>query len=352
MNLLFLGASRTNPACRFRMLQFIPYLERLGHSVRYDTPHPELAWRSPLTHPRALYWGYTYAIWWMRERRLARMLSGAGAFDAVLVNRDLLPNLRDASMERHLAGANPRLVFDFDDAIYLNSPPEKIAEICRLAAWVTPGNETLAGFAREHNRNVTIIPTVVDTDRVRPSQQRAEGPIRVGWTGSDESYAHTVLEPFRSAMLPVLRTWGAELVVVKESPPSPEDWPGLCVRFVHWSPETEVSALREMDIGIMPLTESPFQRGKCGAKLVQYMAAGLPTLASPVGANRDIVLDGVTGFLPATPCEWGASFELLAGDPDLRARLGGAGRMRCEKEYSVAAVLPRLLDIFGKVNPA
>jgi len=128
--------------------------------------------------------------------------------------------------------------------------------------------------------------------------------------------------------------------------------PGLRWSFVPWRAEDEPHLSKQFDIGIMPLRDDAFQRGKCGLKLLQYMAAGLPTVASPVGVNESIVRHGTTGVHAKTEADWHDALSTLIRDHDLRATMGRAGRQRCEEEYSIRRWLPVLLDILGKVHVA
>jgi glycosyltransferase involved in cell wall biosynthesis len=171
--------------------------------------------------------------------------------------------------------------------------------------------------------------------------------VRIGWSGSDQSIG-TTLKP-RLAMLAVLqRRRPFELVIITNTRPA-IDVPGLRWSFVPWRAAEEAKLGEKFDIGIMPLQDDEFQKGKCGLKLLQYMAAGLATIASPVGVNDTIIEHGLTGFKARTDADWCAAIELLLREPSLRAEMGRAGRERCVAHYSVHHWLPVLLDIFEQV---
>ena len=140
-----------------------------------------------------------------------------------------------------------------------------------------------------------------------------------------------------------------ELLVVANAPPS-ATWEGVNMRFSPWSPETEVQHLQDMDMGLMPLPDKPFERGKCGFKAISYMACGTPAVVSPVGANTDIVVHGETGFHCRTDTDWMQCLRLLCRDEKLRRRLGESARARVEKHYSIDFLLPRMLQVFGQVS--
>jgi glycosyltransferase involved in cell wall biosynthesis len=335
---------RGGPASRFRVEQFLPLLERAGWTVSLRTQHPARPWDSPYRGlARALHRRVR-----MRARRLRRLhdIGAASAYDVVLLNRDLLGGR--AEYEDELFRRNPRVLFDFDDAIHLGRNEAHVAGICARAAWVTAGNEGLAEFARRHTDRVTVLPTVVDTDAcvVRREHDREGRRVRVGWVGSDRSIRETLL-PHLEMLARLRDELGFELVVV--SKPKPElprtlgPW-----QFVEWSPETEARIAELFDVGVMPLVDEPFQRGKCGCKLLQYMAAGLPAVASPVGVNERILADG-RGLLAASAGDWRDTLAALVADAGLRGALGEAGRTFVERDYSLRGWFPVLEEILARV---
>jgi glycosyltransferase involved in cell wall biosynthesis len=243
------------------------------------------------------------------------------------------------------------MVFDFDDAIYLPAHaeanpaarflkrPGKAAELCRLARHVVVGNETLAGFARQHASAVTVIPSTIDTDayavRAHPPNAR---PV-VGWTGSGTTLPYLRLLPgalvrLRERVDYELHVIGGELEI-----------PGVDVKCRPWRAETEVEDLCQLDVGLMPLPDDEWTRGKCGMKALQYMGLAITPVVSPVGANLTIVEDGVSGFHARTEEEWVERIERLLRDPTLRARMGAAGRRAVEAHYSARVQAPRMARV-------
>ena len=334
---------RGGPASRFRVEQLVPLLERAGWSVSLRTQDPARPWDSP--YRGALRWLHRRVRMRLRHVRRMRDVRAASAYDVVLLNRDLLggrPEYEDELFRR-----NPRVVFDFDDAIYLGRNEAHVAGICARAAWVTAGNETLADFARRHTDRVTVLPTVVDTDAslVRHTHERA-GPVRVGWLGSDRSIRETLL-PYLPMLARLRDALGFELVIVTK--PRPELPPELGAwRWVEWNPESETRIAELIDVGIMPLVDEPFQRGKCGLKLLQYMAAGLPAVASPVGINVQLLGDG-RGLCAASDDQWRDALAALVRDPGLRATLGATGRAFVEERYALRTWFPVLEEILARV---
>ncbi len=340
--------STFDPASRFRIAQFVPHLARAGWQVtlRPNRPNRERRPRWPvpvLRRPR----GWVRSA--VRRASRARDVRDAQRFDAVFVNRDLLG--LDLRCERALLARNPRVVFDFDDAIFLGDKAAHAEWMCRHAAWVTAGNDYLADFARRFTDRVTVLPTVVDVDRYAlPVHDPPRARVRVGWCGSPLSIQETLV-PHLPMLARLQAALDFELVVMTRPRPRLPDC-GLTWRYVRWSPGKETRLAAHLDVGVMPLVDDEFQRGKCGLKLLQYMAAGVPAVASPVGVNTRIVRHGERGFLATTEREWHAALAPLVADAALRRAIGMAGRRHCEREYSLARWLPTLVDVLDRVATA
>jgi len=292
------------------------------------------------TKARAVITGY--------GRRL-RLLGETRRFDVAFVYREAAP-LGPAWYEGILARRIP-MVFDFDDAIqYADASPAnrmagrlkprgRAARVCRLSKHVTVGNETLAAFARCHAGAVTVIPSTIDTDlyTVQPHPVNVR-PV-VGWTGSETTvrYLQALLPPLRRLRQSVdfeLRVIGGRLDL--------SEGEGRCLP---WRPETEVEDLRPLDVGLMPLDDDEWSRGKCGMKALQYMALRIPPVVSPVGVNASMVQDGVSGFHARSEEDWIDRVALLLRNPGLRERLGHAARRTVEVHYSARVQAPRLAGV-------
>jgi glycosyltransferase involved in cell wall biosynthesis len=251
-----------------------------------------------------------------------------------------------------------KIIYDFDDAIWIsNTTPAnrwfgwakanwKVKWICRWAHVVVGGNEYLCQFARHYAKSVVCIPTVVDTQAGHGSvkQHYDRKPI-VGWTGS-----HSTLK-YLDTILPVLQKLQQELefefcVIADKDPELPlRDY-----RFIPWQAASENQDLLQLDIGVMPLIPDSWSEGKCGFKLIQYYAAGLPALASPVGVNSTLVDAGVNGYLCQSPEEWEAGLRELIRNPDLRAVMGRKGREKVEASFSLNAQRYYFLQLFQEVS--
>jgi glycosyltransferase involved in cell wall biosynthesis len=340
--LLVVTHSDFDPSSRFRLMQFFPYLAAAGWQVDHRPIRPSLYRKRRFGHSVLRRWEMR-SIAALRRASLFGDFIRAGEYDAVIVGREL-PHLVS-----FLARRNPRLIFDFDDAIHLGSSRAAIMQLIHCAKAVVVGNELLAEAAARWTGRLHVIPTVVDPDRyaMQMASDGAAGALRVGWLGSDYSIRETLF-PFLSMLAELQDKLGFELVIVSRPRPILPDIP-LRWRFVEWSPEVERGIAGIFDVGIMPLVDTPVQRAKCGTKLLQYMAAGLPVIASPVGVNCRIVDPGVNGFLAASRDDWHRALASLAADRDLRQRFGSAGRARVEADYSIGRWLPSWLALLDSV---
>lgn len=190
------------------------------------------------------------------------------------------------------------------------------------------------------SRRVEIVPTVVDVSKYELATGTEGTKVRVGWIGTPITAKY--LDIIRD--IPISREDDDDLQFVFIGSGDVE-WGLRNVEVLPWSASTEASDLRSLSVGIMPLVDSPFERGKCGLKLLQYMAAGLPVIASPVGVNQHIVEHGVNGFLAETSEEWELAIHLLSTNEQMRLDFGKAGRMKVERHYSLERTVPRLRDI-------
>jgi glycosyltransferase involved in cell wall biosynthesis len=347
MKILFLPGSFTSPAARFRIWQFAEPLRDLGHEVKVQVVCPDRGYAVP-NFPGFLHLPAMAMVAALRLLSATRILCQAKRFDVVVMNRDLIPEVRITAIEPLLARINPRLVFDLDDAIYLGARDRKLRRILPYFRAVVAGNEELAHYLRQHNSNVQVIPTVVDGRHYTPTPSRCSGPIRIGWSGS-AGPLHAHLPLVREVIVELARHYGFEFVVISNQRPRFDDWHGVQTRFIEWNQETEVEDLWQFDIGLMPLPNGPFERGKCPTKLVQYMGIGIPTVASAVGMNPQVIEHGRTGYCCSTAGEWVNSLARLIQDPAARRRMGTAGRLRFEKTYSLQAALSAWLDVMEQV---
>ncbi len=274
--------------------------------------------------------------------------------DLVLVEQQLFPYL-PTWMERLLWPKLAPTVLEFDDAIYLTSGHRtKLQALCAQADLVIVGNRFLADFARPHAQQLAVIPTTVDLSRysgardIQRERRRTAGKtLRVAWIGL--RYNFPFLEMLAAPMARLAQEgWDLELRIISSAAPVGGPAWGA-VRLVHrpWSEETEADELGACDVGVMPLPDSEWARGKCGLKVLQCLAAGVPVVCSPVGVNGDIVSPGQNGFLAADEDGWYEALRALAENPELRQRLGEAGLNTVRLTYDLPKGAEKLMEAYG-----
>jgi glycosyltransferase involved in cell wall biosynthesis len=343
--ILFLAAHRPgrSPGQRFRFEQYLPYLESLGHQCHVSyllTAEDDQVFYKPGHYLKK------FRIF-LKARAIRRKdIRAAADYDIVFIYREAIMT-GSTRFERQLAKRCKRLILDFDDAIWLQDVsegnrklawlkrPSKTAEIIKLCSLVITGNQYLADYARQYNNNVTVIPTTLETGTFRRTEAPpANGTVCIGWTGSITTLRH--LELAVPVMKRLYAIYGNAIAfrVIADREWSMGELP---VEFVRWSGERETRDLSPIHIGIMPLPDDQWAKGKCGFKGLQYMAMEIPAVMSPVGVNTGIIEDGVNGFLAASEQEWFDKLNLLIQDAALRERLGRAGRTTVETRYSFEA---------------
>lgn len=288
-------------------------------------------------------------------RRINELRKAAGSCDVIYLFRELAP-IGPPVLERALAGLGLPIVYDFDDAIFVPSVseankafqwlkfPRKTETICRLSRHVIVGNAYLKQYADQYCRDVTILPTTIDTVSYQPKASNAiEGVPVIGWSGSVTTAAY--LEAAAPMLQALRRRTPFRLAVIGKSGVS---IPGIEVFSKPWSAAAEISDIRSFDIGLMPLPDDAWAKGKCGLKTLQYMALGVPSVSSPVGVNSEIIVDGTNGFLAANEAEWVGKLERLLQDEPLRRKFSVEGRRSVEERFSAGIQAPRFLDILMK----
>lgn len=344
----FTRYDRQAASTRQRLLQYVPALRDAGIELDYrpllnNDYVASLAQDSPYPRSRL---AEAYL------KRLREVLFGPLG-DVVWVYVELFPGLPSV-FERLLIRRGSPIVYDFDDAFFHNYDDHsravprtllggKLKPLIAAACACTCGNEYLRAYAARYSRNAVIVPTVVDTDKYRPgpAHHHLARPV-IGWIGSPSTWSY--VRPLCPLLAEICRDHHAVFRVVGAGKAAERDlFPGM--ELIDWSEESEVAELQRMDIGIMPIPDQPWARGKSGYKLIQYMACGLPMIGSPVGVNCEIVRDGENGFLAGNMNDWREALERLMSDPALRSRLGRRGRDRAVAEYSLEVYAPRLVEI-------
>jgi len=343
--LLLSRYGRLGASSRVRSLQYLPFLESKGWQVDVNPLFSD-------NYLQSLYSGQSRGLqvlvgYWQR----LKVLLYARRYDLIWIEKEAFPFM-PALAEWLLAKAGVPYVVDYDDALFHRYDKHrrwlirlilgrKIDSVMRHAALVIAGNEYLAERARTVGAQcVDIVPTVVDLTRYKVVHSDSNHPLVVGWIGSP-STSH-----YLPIIAPIFETLSKEFDVrFVAVGASEESVGGLPMEAKPWTEETEVQSIQGFDIGIMPLVDDPWERGKCGYKLIQYMACGLPVVASPVGVNWQIVEHGTNGFLAQDLHEWEQALRCLLNDQNLRQRMGAKGRESVEAWYSLQVQAPRLKEL-------
>ena len=339
MHLIALTSGPDTPSTRFRVAAYSDVVRAAGHTI--ELRH---AWPPLYTHSRWLGWRLS-----VRTRRLKRRwdLRGLQRADAVLIERQLF-DADQTDIEREVRRRAARLVYDVDDAIH-RQRPAKFATLWGHADCVIAGNDWLAEAVREHCGDVVTIPTSVDTKRFRPVERTAKRPgerLRIGWTGTSSNL------PQLAAIGGAIESLGSQVELEVISDANPDAWAALRdwavpVTTTRWTRAEELAALSRFDIGVMPLADTEWNRGKCGFKLIQYLATGLPAIASPLPVNAAIA-GGGAALLADSADEWTDALRRLVGDAALRAELSDRGPRRVAESYSIASQSGRwMAAVFG-----
>lgn len=341
------------PSQRFRFEQYFEALTAAGHQYRVASFISDATWAilykpgHQLQKIAGILGGFL--------RRIALLFS-VPQYDYVFIHREASP-IGPPVFEWLIAKVlGKKIVYDFDDAIWIPNTSEankivagvkwhhKVGSICRWAYKVSCGNAYLRDYAQQFNPNAIINPTTIDTEHLhnRVRNQQALGKLVIGWTGT-----HSTLK-YIEQVVPVLarleQEFDFEFRVISNQPPA---LPLRSLVYVPWRKETEIADLLTFHVGLMPLEDDPWAKGKCAFKALQYMALGEPALVSPVGMNTEVVQEGVNGNICATPAEWEAALRQLLVNPPLRAQMGEAARRTIEERYSVVANRRNFLGLFS-----
>lgn len=325
MRILFLVRDKNHPAPRYRVAQYLDYLNAQG--IQTDV----------MTVPKSVW------EWWPLSRQ-------ANNWDVIFIQKKRVRPFWLKQLRRR-----SRLIYDFDDAVMFNSSrhespdaPVRMAQFINTVKnvdAVIAGNSYLKSLAEPHNTRIWVVPTPIETKRYPPKGEIESATVTLGWIGGGKSLVFLkklsevfdrVYDRHNSTALKIVCNdffECARMPVIKKQ----------------WSEPEEVQDILSFDIGLAPLPDDPWSRGKCATKLLQCMAAGVPSVASPVGVHNEIIQEGVNGFLAGTDQEWFDKICQLVEDAQLRRRAGLAGRKTVEEAYSVNANAPKLLEIIKGV---
>ncbi len=354
---LFIASHRPDrsPSQRFRYEQYMEYLKENGFEYDYSwliSEKDDLIFYSP-GNIFSKFFIFLKSVWKRSKDVLRR-----NRYDIIFIQREAFMT-GSVFFEKMLARSKAKLIFDYDDAIWKHDVsdanrklgwlknPAKTSRIIALADLVIAGNQYLADYASQWCRNVVVIPTTLDTDLFKPCiKQNNSSAICIGWSGSSTTTKY--LKEARNVLLALKHKFGDQVYfkVIGDAEFIDED---LGIQGLAWKRAREIDELCEIDIGLMPLPDDEWTRGKCGFKALLYMSLGIPSVISPVGVNSEIIRDGENGFLAGTENEWINKISKLILDKELRLSLGMAGRDTVVNRYSVTSQKDVYLRAFKEI---
>ena len=344
-----------SPSQRFRFEQYLSALEKSGVGYSTQSFWDLETWKILYAPGKKLKKGLGF----MRGiGRRFKLLFTLHHFDYVFIHRECAPAGPPFFEWLISFLLRKKIIYDFDDAIWLPNTSEenrfaallkwniKVGFICHWSYKISCGNLYLCDYAYKYNRNIVLNPTTIDTENLhnpakfnRPDSKN----VVIGWTGSHSTLKY--LQLIEGVLTDLVNAYPHVVFRVIADRPAVLRVPGM--QFTKWNMQSEIEDLAQFDIGIMPLTDDIWARGKCGFKALQYMAMEIPTVISPVGVNTSIVEHGVDGFLAATADEWKSLLESLILQPELRTRIGKQGREKVLRNYSVRSNTDNFLSLFA-----
>lgn len=323
------------PSRRFRWEQYIEHFQKaefdVYESIGYFGAYP------PIQRPLRAPWLAMNLL-----QNITRILK-SNKYDLIFLQRNLISSLY--TVEPLI---KKPFVFDVDDAIFLGSRGANANKIAGNASITVCGNNFLGDHFSKYS-DVVIVPTAVDTERFKPSFQKSSVGKIIGWSGSSSGlkYVYSI----EAALVRVLQKYeDVILKIVSDAPPAFKTIPSHKILFEPWSSRSEAAVLNTFDIGIMPLTDDLWARGKCSYKMLTYMACGVPVVVSPVGMNADILKQGECGLSPTTIDEWIDALSMLLDSSSLCSRYGDVGRQLVESTYSKDVIAPKLVEVLKKFS--
>jgi glycosyltransferase involved in cell wall biosynthesis len=354
--LFLVSGTSTDASTLNRVLNYMPHLRKLGLRCEVAPTLPRWIgclenWEHGTQRQKAAYYSLFGAY------RLLRIL-GARRYDVVVLARDPFP-FGCGLFERLLFRLHDRVIYDIDDPLYARAGFDsrsvfqrlrcrrKYDDVFRRARAVVVATRTLREYAEQFNRNVIEVPVTMNCDRYGPrTSATSSDPVVIGWTGIRTSFAY--LDILRQPLERLARRSSFILAILSDHREE-LGFRGVNVIFKQWRLETEPAEIAQFDIGVQPLHNGPFERGKFPGKTLQFMAAGLPVVASPVGAATELIEHAKTGFLAESATDWEEHLQTLITNPGLRAQMGAAGRKKVEEHYSTVRYAPVWAELLRAV---
>jgi glycosyltransferase involved in cell wall biosynthesis len=356
MKILFLIPYPLNesPSQRFRFEQYFEILKSDGFDYQTQSFLDHDNWKH-FAEPGKYFFKLMTLVFGYIKR--CRILFRVNQYDFIFVHREITPIGPPVFEWIITRVCKKKLIYDFDDAIWLSDRRHetrlfqfvkwrsKVKNICRWSHKVSCGNAYLCDFAKQFNNHVVLNPTTIDTEKLHNpdlyKKDEHDSTIVIGWTGSYSTLKY--LEDLQPVLKKIEENFNVSFMVVADRPPQLHL---NSLTFLQWNITTEMTDLLKFDIGIMPLPDDEWAKGKCGFKALQYMAMGIPTIASPVGVNPSIIEHGVSGLLASSPVDWIKNLQLLISNKQLRYCLKKNSRSKVIGQFSVASNAPTFLSLF------
>lgn len=352
MKILFIAPYPANesPSQRYRLEHYLSHLEGNNISYSYKPFLDKSTWL--ILFKKGYYFRKAMGVGLGFIKRIFQLFS-LFRYDFIYIHREATP-IGPPFFEWIASKVGKKIIYDFDDAIWIPHTSAynktasglknfgKVAKICSWSYKVSVGNEYLAAFARQYNKNVIVVPTVVNTETTHHKiQDHTTGRPAIGWTGTFSTL------PYLEIVMPVLedleKIYDFDFIVIADKDPQ---LPLKNYQFIKWNRENEADDLLRFHIGLMPLFDDEISKGKCGFKAIQYMSLGIPAVVSPVGVNSIIVENGVDGFVCDAAQDWTNSLDQLLTNAGLRTVMGNASRKKIINNYSVKSSTPAFLQLF------
>jgi len=340
MKIACITGSPEEPSSRYRIRQYIPSLNKVGFDL---VDYPSVIGRYPPA-------GFKNRIIWIMKIMIERFSQVVKInkcnYDCVILQREMVSTLH--TFERYI---NAKVILDVDDAIYLHKGGHFIKKIAKKSNAVICGNTFLAEKFSAWNKNVHIIPTAVDTDKFIPKQfshDYSKQKITIGWVGTSGGFRY--LNLIENAIHHILsKHENIEFLVISNEKPRFKIIENF--QYIKWSPEDEVENFQKLDIGIMPLENDEWTKGKCSYKMLQYMSCGIPVVVSAVGMNNEVLLKGNIGFGASDYLnDWVLYLSKLVQDSNLRETMGSNGRDVVEQHYSIKVLSHSFSNIIQEIK--
>jgi len=336
------------PSQRFRFEQYLSSIEN-NFTVEQHSFWNKKSWENLYKKSNFILKLYFFLTAFLKRFILLFKVS---KFDYVFIHREATP-VGPPFTEFIIAKLfRKKIIYDFDDAIWIHNVSDKnkavkylksnwkVKHICKWSYKVVCGNNYLATYAQQFNNQVNVIPTTIDLSYHKKIEQQ-KNVLTIGWTGTHSTLKH--LELLVPTIQKLEKQFKFKFLVISDKKPN---YKLESLQFIQWNKTTEIEDLNRIDIGVMPLYDSKWEKGKCGFKGLQYMALGIPSVMSPVGVNKEIITDNKNGFLAKTAEEWFVILSKLLADKELRINTGRAGKETIKDKYAVAVNTPKYLGLF------